>query len=152
MADQDQQKENSKPQAVTMSASPESDQADAGDKSTTPSADELQLQRFGNNLEDVDEDMDDDEEEDEHDHIAHHPLLGMLAGRLGQPRRRGSTHKYDHLHPVTSVLTFADVDDCYELEQSFPENERASREKVIHITRSYLGKTSRSFHIINLIH
>jgi hypothetical protein len=130
MASRDSHKENDKPPTVNMSASPEPDQT-AGRKPAESSADELRLERYGNNLEnvDVDEDMDEDDD-DEQDHIAHHPLLGMLAGRLGQPRRRGSTHRYDSLHPVTSVLTAAHVDDCYELEQSFPEQERATREKV----------------------
>ncbi|RMZ86931.1 hypothetical protein DV736_g5848, partial [Chaetothyriales sp. CBS 134916] len=74
-------------------------------------------------------DADCDEEDEEDDHMAHHPLLGLLTGRLGQ-RRRGSSHKWDSLHPVTQVLTVADVDDCTALEaEVFPEHERCSREK-----------------------
>ncbi|RMZ86120.1 hypothetical protein DV737_g15, partial [Chaetothyriales sp. CBS 132003] len=46
------------------------------------------------------------------------------------PRRRGSSHKWDYLHPVTQVLTVANVDDCTALEaDAFPEHERCSREK-----------------------
>ncbi|RMD42941.1 hypothetical protein DV735_g2237, partial [Chaetothyriales sp. CBS 134920] len=67
--------------------------------------------------------------EEPDDPISHHPLFGLLTGRLGQ-RRRGSSHKWDHLHPVTQVLTVANVDDCTALEaDAFPENERCSREK-----------------------
>lgn len=84
----------------------------------------LQLTRFDN---DVHEEEDSDEEENA---MSHHPLFGMLAGRLGQ-RRRGSTHKYDKLHPENQVLTPAYIKDCVEVENSaFPENERASQEKV----------------------
>ena len=50
-------------------------------------SDDLSLIRFDNDLRDPEDDSDEDEG------MAHHPLFGMLAGRLGQ-RRRGSTHKY----------------------------------------------------------
>ena len=89
------------------------------------SKDELDLHRFGHNLDDVDDDSD-----EEHDHMASHPLLSMLTGRLGQ-RRRGSTHKWDRLHPVTQVLSVSNAEECTALESEvFPENERCSREKV----------------------
>ena len=89
------------------------------------SFDDLSLIRFDNDLRDVEDDSDDDEHG-----MANHPLFGMLAGRLGQ-RRRGSTHKYDKLHPENQVLTIANVGDCVEVENSaFPPEERASREKV----------------------
>lgn len=88
--------------------------------------DDLKLQRFGNDLQDVGDE--DDSDDDEHA-MAHHPLFGMLAGRLGQ-RRRGSTHKYDKLHPENQVLTVANVEDCVEVESAFPDHERCSREKV----------------------
>jgi hypothetical protein len=91
------------------------------------SVDDLDLHTFGTNLHDPDEE--DDSEEDQ-DHMANHPLLSMLTGRMGQ-RRRGSTHQWDSLHPVTQVLSVANVADCDELEISaFPEHERCSREKV----------------------
>jgi hypothetical protein len=97
--------------------------ADADDKQRTTNA--LDLHRLAANSEDIDEDSD-----DEPDNMASHPLLSMLTGRLGQ-RRRGSTHKWDHLHPVTSVLSVNNVEDCVQLEnEAFPENERCSREKV----------------------
>lgn len=89
--------------------------------------DDLDLQRFRAVHGDQDEE---DDSEEEHDHMANHPLLSMLSGRLG-PRRRGSSHQWDALHPVTQVLSFANVGDCTELEVStFPEHERCSREKV----------------------
>jgi hypothetical protein len=97
--------------------------ADADDKQRTQSA--LDLHRLTANSDDNEDDSD-----DESDNMASHPLLSMLTGRLG-PRRRGSTHKWDSLHPVTSVLSVHNVDDCTELEnEAFPENERCSREKV----------------------
>ena len=96
-------------------------------ESQTGKGDDLGLHTFGNNIRDVDEDED---SEEEHDQMASHPLLSMLSGRMGQ-RRRGSTHKWDVLHPVTQVLSPGNVGDCTTLENSaFPENERCSREKV----------------------
>lgn len=101
--------------------------------------DELKLQRFGQgNIETSLDDSvinvheEEDDSDDEDSAMANHPIFGMLAGRLGQ-RRRGSTHKYDKLHPENQALTVANVDDCVEVEDSaFPENERCSREKVSH--------------------
>lgn len=117
----------------TKSTQPEDDfetvshedaQAAAPTAENRSSSEGLQLTRFDN---DIHEEEDSDEEENA---MSHHPLFGMLAGRLGQ-RRRGSTHKYDKLHPENQVLTFANVQDCVEVENSaFPENERASQEKV----------------------
>ena len=107
----------------------EAQEAGVSSKEQEQSHDDLALQRFAGNLEDAGEhDEDDDSDDDEHS-AASHPLLGMLAGRLGQ-RRRGSTHKYDHLHPENQVLTINNVDDCCEVEQAFPEHERCTREKV----------------------
>ncbi|KAK5081516.1 hypothetical protein LTR05_007647 [Lithohypha guttulata] len=94
------------------------------DNKANANKDDLQLTRFDNDLRDVEDDSDDDEQG-----MAHHPIFGMLAGRLGQ-RRRGSSHKYDKLHPENQVLTIANVDECVEVEHdAFPEQERASREK-----------------------
>lgn len=92
----------------------------------------LDLHRYGNNLRDVDDigDGEDDSEDDDHDHMANHSLLNMLTGRLGG-RRRGSTHKWDYLHPENQALSVSDVDQCTKLEdEAFPPEERASREKV----------------------
>lgn len=91
----------------------------------------LELHRYGNNLEDVDDVVDDeDESDDDHNPMASHPLLSMLTGRLG-PRRRGSTHKWDRLHPENQTLSVANADECSALEdQAFPPEERATREKV----------------------
>lgn len=98
-----------------------------GGAGTTPGGstlEDLQLTRFDNDLREEEDDSDDD------DAMASHPIFGMLAGRLGQ-RRRGSTHKYDKLHPENQVLTINNVDDCVNVENAaFPENERCSREKV----------------------
>lgn len=105
--------------------------ADADDKPRTK--DDLDLHRLSANS---DHDFDDDSDE-EHDSMASHPLLSMLTGRLGG-RRRGSTHKWDSLHPVTQVLSVSNVDDCTKLEdQAFPENERCSREKVYPSSRNH---------------
>ncbi|RVX65956.1 hypothetical protein B0A52_09841 [Exophiala mesophila] len=100
------------------------------DESTSASQ-HLDLQRFGNNLQDIDDAnaVEDDSEDDDHDPVANHPLLNMLSGRLGA-RRRGSSHKWDHLHPENQALSVSNVDQCTELEeQAFPPEERASREK-----------------------
>lgn len=97
---------------------------------TEQSIDSLDLQSFSSNIRDPEE----EDSDEEHDHMASHPLLSMLTGRLGQ-RRRGSTHKWDSLHPVTQVLSVANVGDCTELEATaFPEHERCSQEKVCHFT------------------
>lgn len=99
-------------------------------KSTSTTKDDLSLTRFNHRNQEEEDDSDDD------DHaMAHHPIFGMLAGRLGQ-RRRGSTHKYDKLHPENQVLSIAYLEDCVEVESgAFPENERCSREKVMHLHR-----------------
>lgn len=105
--------------------------ADAGHRKQPK--DSLDLHRLAGNSDDLDDDSD-----EEHDNMASHPLLSMLTGRLGQ-RRRGSTHKWDRLHPVTGVLSVSNVDDCTELEiEAFPENERCSREKVCALAPSSL--------------
>lgn len=102
----------------------------------------LDLQRFGNNLQDVDDAdaVEDDSEDDDHDPMANHPLLNMLSGRLGA-RRRGSSHKWDHLHPENQALSVSNVDQCTELEeQAFLPEERASREKVSRASAAYAWK------------
>lgn len=104
----------------------DTDMRDADADDTQRSKNDLDLQRLATSS---NPDLD-DSSDDENDSMASHPLLSMLTGRLGQ-RRRGSTHKWDSLHPVTQVLSAANVDDCTELEnQVFPEEERCSREKV----------------------
>lgn len=74
--------------------------------------------------------MDDDDD----DSSPLHPLMSRLQNRLLSRNtniNRASSSKFDSLHPYTSVLSLADVDQCVELENSaFPENERCSREKV----------------------
>jgi hypothetical protein len=74
--------------------------------------------------------MDDDDD----DSSPLHPLMSRLQNRLLSRNtniNRASSSKFDSLHPYTSILSLADVDQCVELESSaFPENERCSREKV----------------------
>lgn len=74
--------------------------------------------------------MDDDDEESS----PLHPLMSRLQNRLLSRNtniNRASSSKFDSLHPYTSILSVADVEQCIELENSaFPENERCSREKV----------------------
>lgn len=90
-------------------------------------SDDLALQRFQNSL----APRDDEDDSDEDEHTMSHPIFGMLAGRLGQRLRRGSSHAYDKLHPENQVLTVANVEDCVEVEnEAFPEAERCTREKV----------------------
>ena len=117
---------NTKQQAEDEFETVSHEDASTNTEEKSPSSQEdLKLTRFDNNLQDPEDDSDDDEHA-----MANHPIFGMLAGRLGQ-RRRGSSHKYDKLHPENQVLTFGNVEDCVEVENSaFPEHERASREKV----------------------
>jgi len=94
----------------------------------------LDLHRYGNNIRDVDDigDGEDDSDDDDHDPMANHSLLNMLTGRLGG-RRRGSTHKWDRLHPENQTLSVFDVDQCTKVEEeAFPPEERASREKFLY--------------------
>ncbi|KIW95739.1 uncharacterized protein Z519_04324 [Cladophialophora bantiana CBS 173.52] len=94
-----------------------------------PSSESLELQRISHSdkAEEVPEEEDDSE--DDRDFMASHPLLNMLTGRLGA-RRRGSSHKWDRLHPENQALSVSDVDQCTSLEEAaFPPEERASREK-----------------------
>jgi hypothetical protein len=47
--------------------------------------------------------------------------------------RRPPTHhrtKLDELHPFVQLLSVSNVEDCAEVENAFPENERCSRDKV----------------------
>ncbi|KAL2417882.1 hypothetical protein ABEF95_004881 [Exophiala dermatitidis] len=103
---------------------------DSGREAPPTSSSPLELQRYGNNLEDANDVVESEEDsEDDQDPIANHPLLSMLTGRLGA-RRRGSTHKWDHLHPENQALSVANIDQCSALEEAaFPPEERASREK-----------------------
>lgn len=107
---------------------------DSGREAPPTSSSPLELQRYGNNLEDANDVVESEEDsEDDQDPIANHPLLSMLTGRLGA-RRRGSTHKWDHLHPENQALSVANIDQCSALEEAaFPPEERASREKVMSI-------------------
>ncbi len=83
--------------------------ATTDDVPKSPSA-PLALHRYGSNLEDVGDTVDEeDDSEDERDPMANHPLLNMLTGRLGA-RRRGSAHKWDHLHPENQTLSVSNAD------------------------------------------
>lgn len=105
--------------------------SDSDRNNQTASPGPLELHRYGNNLEDADDVVESEEDsEDDRDPIANHPLLSMLTGRLGA-RRRGSTHKWDYLHPENQALSVSNVDQCTALEEeAFSPEERASREKV----------------------
>ncbi|EXJ93888.1 hypothetical protein A1O1_02281 [Capronia coronata CBS 617.96] len=106
------------------------DMPESDHNAQTTSPGPLELQRYGNNLEDADDVVESEEDsEDDQDPIANHPLLSMLTGRLGN-RRRGSTHKWDSLHPENQVLSVSNVDQCFAVEEeAFPPEQRASREK-----------------------
>jgi hypothetical protein len=73
-------------------------------------------------------------DDDDEDSSPLHPLMSRLQNRLlsrNTNLTRASSNKFDPLHPYTSILSLADVDQCVELENSaFPEHERCSREKV----------------------
>jgi hypothetical protein len=92
------------------------------------------------NHEDVEADVDvhhghhdhqEEENEDEEQSFYRPGLAGLLGGRMMQRSNRNPPGKFDSLHPFTQVLSVSNVDDCVELEaETFPENERCSREKV----------------------
>lgn len=73
-------------------------------------------------------------DDDDEDSSPLHPLMSRLQNRLLSRNtniNRASSNKFDSLHPYTSILSIADVDQCVELENSaFPKHERCSREKV----------------------
>ncbi|KAL4783636.1 hypothetical protein BJX76DRAFT_246316 [Aspergillus varians] len=79
------------------------------------------------------EDEDDDEEEVDEDYVAvdHDDLADAYPY---WPRRPPVHHptKLDDLHPFVQVLTQSNVDDCLAVEESFPEQERCTREKFIY--------------------
>jgi hypothetical protein len=112
--------------------------SDAAAASKRPNFDALDLHRISHSDKAEEGPEDEDDSEDDHDLMANHPLLNMLTGRLGQ-RRRGSSHKWDSLHPENQALSVFDLDQCSSLEEeAFPVEERASREKVrLSISRTY---------------
>lgn len=55
------------------------------------------------------------------------PDYSYLFRRSSQAKQRTAL---DNLYPFTSVLTVGNVDDCVSVEEVFPEEERASKEKV----------------------
>jgi len=80
------------------------------------------------NHEDV-EDLDDDKEEEAEKSFYRPGLAGLLGGRMMQRGRKSGD--FDHLHPFTQVLSISSVEDCVSLEaETFPPNERCTREKV----------------------
>ncbi|KIX93547.1 uncharacterized protein Z520_10725 [Fonsecaea multimorphosa CBS 102226] len=94
-----------------------------------PPSDSLELQRISHSDKAEEVPDEEDDSEDDRDFMANHPLLNMLTGRLGA-RRRGSSHKWDHLHPENQALSVSDVDQCTSLEDAaFSPQERATREK-----------------------
>ena len=110
-------------------ATPDLD-AEMPDVDTSSSSSGLALQRMSaNNI----HTLHDDEDESE-DNSQLHPLMNRLQNRLlsrNTNLNRASSNKFDTLHPYTSILSLADVDQCVQLEESaFPEHERCSREKV----------------------
>lgn len=46
------------------------------------------------------------------------------------PQPQSGRSMIDQLHPFVQLLSASNVDDCLKVEESFPENERCSREKV----------------------
>ncbi|KIW66433.1 hypothetical protein PV04_05768 [Phialophora macrospora] len=103
--------------------------SDAAAPPQKPFSESLALQRLSHSDKAEEAPEEEEDSEDEHDIMANHPLLNMLTGRLGQ-RRRGSSHKWDYLHPENQALSVSNVDQCTALEEeAFPPEERATREK-----------------------
>ncbi|KAA8650655.1 hypothetical protein EYZ11_002807 [Aspergillus tanneri] len=77
-------------------------------------------------------DDDDDEEEADEDYVAvDHDDINEFPHWFRRPPVHHRT-KLDDLHPFVQVLTVSNVDDCVNVEQTFPEQERCSREKFIY--------------------
>jgi hypothetical protein len=75
------------------------------------------------------QDEEDDEEEVE-DYVAvDHEDASDFSYLFRRPHARPRT-QLDELHPFVQVLTQSNVDDCVSVEESFPEHERCTREKV----------------------
>ncbi|OQD75349.1 hypothetical protein PENDEC_c007G02163 [Penicillium decumbens] len=75
---------------------------------------------------------DDDDEEADEDYVA---VDQDDANDLPYWFRRPPTHhrtKLDELHPFVQLLSTSNVEDCVEVENSFPEQERCSRDKFIY--------------------
>lgn len=78
-----------------------------------------------------DNDDDDDDEEEAEDFVAvDHDDATDYSYLFRRPSQGRSRTALDELHPFTAVLTVSNVDDCVDVEEAFPEHERASREKV----------------------
>ncbi|KAF4258927.1 hypothetical protein KXX13_007105 [Aspergillus fumigatus] len=78
------------------------------------------------------ETADEDHEEVDEDYVAVDPdEISDFSYWLRRPPVHHRT-KLDELHPFVQTLTVSNVDDCVEVENAFPENERCSREKFIY--------------------
>jgi predicted GNAT family N-acyltransferase len=75
---------------------------------------------------------DEDHEEVDEDYVAVDPdEISDFSYWLRRPPVHHRT-KLDELHPFVQILTVSNVEDCVEVENAFPENERCSREKFIY--------------------
>lgn len=80
-----------------------------------------------------DEDDDDDDEEGVEDFVAvDHDDATDYSYLFRRPSQGRPRTALDDLHPFTSVLTLSNVDDCVDVEEVFPEHERASRDKFVY--------------------
>ncbi|KAL1969847.1 hypothetical protein VTN77DRAFT_7356 [Rasamsonia byssochlamydoides] len=74
-------------------------------------------------------DEENDEEEGE-DYVAvDHEDASDVSYLFRRPQPRPRT-QLDELHPFVSVLSLSNVDDCVRVEESLPEHERCTREKL----------------------
>jgi hypothetical protein len=126
--------ERQTPQPLQRSGDFDSEMTDlekTSDLNNSSSSSGLPLQRMSANNSHPFSNVPDDDDEDS---APLHPLMSRLQNRLlsrNTNLNRASSNKFDSLHPYTSILSLADVDQCVELENSaFPEHERCSREKV----------------------
>ncbi|KAJ5604587.1 hypothetical protein N7510_009741 [Penicillium lagena] len=77
-------------------------------------------------------DDDDDDEGVDEDYVA---VDQDDANEFPYWLRRPPTHhrtKLDELHPFVQLLSVSNVEDCVEVENAFPENERCSRDKFVY--------------------
>lgn len=85
---------------------------------------------LANGLPVEDEDDDEDDEEVGGEYVAvDHDDINDFSYWFRRPPVHQRT-KLDELHPFVQVLNVSNVDDCVSVENSFPEHERCSRDKV----------------------
>lgn len=98
---------------------------------TTTIAEQSAIARADGHLEDEKNGLD-GYDDDDGDFVAvdHEDLDDYSWSFYRPPQPQSGRSMIDQLHPFVQLLSASNVDDCLKVEESFPENERCSREKV----------------------